>query len=356
MLNPRSPLLVRPVPRLSYASWLFRFWRSAKPDAYSAGLAAMVAFSRRVVEDFDELATRCSFEMHKEGLLLVGRSRASLNAELEVLRDQRMLGYQGDVAVLGRAEALEHEPSLDPAIAGAVFLSDERHVRPESFTAGLVSHLQANRGVEIREHSRVSRIASRGGVWSLNHESGSLEVDRVILAGGVSTAEFLRALGVRLPLRGAKGFSLTTVDPPFELRGPIYLLESKVGVSPYDGVIRVAGTLELGSRDLGLNRGRIAAIEGAAKRNLRDWNDDLDVEAWAGCRPLLPDGLPAIGPVPGHKGLYVATGHGMLGITLAPTTARVLAGVVLDEAPFLELAPFTIARFDNRGQGADLPF
>jgi D-amino-acid dehydrogenase len=107
----------------------------------------------------------------------------------------------------------------------------------------------------------------------------------------------------------------------------------------------LAGTLELGAKDLRLSGRRVASIDKAGRRYLREWPAGGARNAWAGFRPLLPDGLPAIGPVPGHDGLHVATGHGMLGVTLAPATAEVLAPAVLGAEPSLELAPFSIARF-----------
>src|SRR5262249_51455257 len=139
----------------------------------------------------------------------------------------------------------------------------------------------------------------------------------VVLSAGVHTGALLAALGVRLPLEAAKGYSFTDTAPPVRPQRPLYLLESKVGLSPYDGAVRFAGTLELASRDAGVNARRVRALDAAGARYLKGWRASAGRMEWAGMRPLLPDGLPAIGPVPGHPGLFVATGHGMLGVTLA---------------------------------------
>ena len=351
MLNPRSPLLVRPTPRGSFVRWLFDFARNTGARRYSAGLAAMAALSRRTIADFDALAERASFEMHEQGLLFVGRGEGAIASQLELFREQQRLGYPGRVEVLDRAAALVREPALSADVAGAIDAVDERHVRPESLTGGVAAELR-RRGAELREQAPVRAIRRRGAGWSLACDGGSELADAVVVAAGVASAGLLSPHGVNLPLEGAKGYSLTMEDPPLDLRGPIYLLESKVGVSPFERALRLAGTLELGSRGLGLNRGRIASIRGAGERALRGWNGAAEWRTWAGFRPLLPDGLPAIGPVPGQPGLHVATGHAMLGVTLAPTTAALLAPVVLDGTPSLELAPVSIARFDNRGGGA----
>lgn len=349
MLNPRSPFLIRPVPRASFARWTFDFWRATKPRAFSAGMAAMMALSRRILDDYDALAERCSFEMHDDGLLFVGRSERSVRAQEQLFRECRALGYEGEVVTMSRAEAVELEPALVGDFAGAVYAADERYVRPETVSAGLAAELR-RRGVELRENAPVHELARSGEGWALRTDAGAVEVDRVVVAAGAATRDLLAPLGVKLPVERAKGYSLTADDPPVRFRESVYLLESRVGVTPFDRGVRLGGTLELGSRGLGLSRNRIAAIEGAARAAFGEWTEGVQWRPWAGFRTLLPDGLPALGPVPGHGGLHVATGHGMVGVTLAPTTAEVVAPAVLGDAPPLQLAPFSIARFDNRGQ------
>jgi D-amino-acid dehydrogenase len=350
MLNPRSPLLIHPVARPSFVRFLLAFLRNTRPDRYGAGMAALVATTQRAVADFESLAERCRFEMHQDGMLFVARGSRALEAEHRVLREHQALGYDGEVRRLTAEEVRSEEPGLGDGITGGVFASAEGHVRPETVTAGVAARL-GEVGVEIREHTPVESVVRSNGAWALVTADGGVEADRVVLAGGVATAKLLAPFGVRLPLLGAKGYSLTLEQPPIKLKRPIYLVEDKVGVSPYDGAIRLAGTLELGSKPGEIHAKRVAGIREAGARALRDWSPDLDWSIWTGERPLLPDGLPAIGPVPGNQGLFVATGHAMLGVTLAPTTAELLAPAVLDGRPSLELAPFSLARFDLLGAG-----
>ncbi len=347
MVNPRSPFLVRPVLRGDFARWLFDFWRSTSPRRYSAGMAALVALSQRVIADFDALAERASFEMHGKGLLVVGSERAVVS-ELEVLSDQQRLGYPGRFKVLDRDEALRREQALADGIGGAIDVMDERHVRPESLTGGLVERLRSQ-GVELRAQSAVRSLIRRKAGWELECDGENIGAEAVVVTSGVRSAGLLAPLGVFLPLEGAKGYSITMEDPAVKLQGPILLLDSKVAVSPFDRALRLAGTLELGTSGQDLNRLRVGAIRSAGESALQGWDGNAQWHTWSGFRPLLPDGLPVIGPVPGLRGLHVATGHAMLGVTLAPTTAALLAPVVLEGTPSLELASFSIARFNNRG-------
>lgn len=352
MVGRDAPLRVHPSLRLSLLRWCYDFWRSTTVRRYHAGMAALVALNDRTLAAYDALADRgVSFERHTRGILFVARSKAALAAELADLRAQADLGYRGDVRVLNREEALETEPELNPHIAGAVLAADEQHVRPESLTSALTKHLRSV-GVEIREHTHVQRLTHVGQEWHLECDGRDRDVvraDRIVVAAGIASARLLAPLGVQLPLEAAKGYSITRAEPSVRLARPVYMLEAKIAASPFRRGLRIAGTLELGARDLRLDAGRLRALERATQNYLRGWDVSERRDCWAGFRSLVPDGLPVIGPVPGHTGLFVATGHGMLGVTLAPATAEVLAPAVLNGGISLELAPFSPARFGGGG-------
>ena len=127
-------------------------------------------------------------------------------------------------------------------------------------------------------------------------------------------------------------------------RHPLYLLEAKLGCSPFDGALRLAGTLELAGVELSLDRRRLDAITKAATNYLREWKPAKSRLEWAGLRPLAPDGLPYIGRVPGSRGVYAATGHAMLGVTLGPATGEALVPLVLDDVVPPQLEPFRLDR------------
>lgn len=347
MPNPRSPLLVRPVPRLSFLRWSWQFWRSTKPNRYGAGMAALAGLGTRVLDDYDQLAAEgVEFEMHSEGLLFVSRTTDAVRHEVAVLREAQALGYRGEIVEMTGSEVREHEPALGAAIAAGVWAKDERHVRPETVTGGIVKHLEGR--ADLRSGVAVRRVLPDGDGWLVETTTGeTLRTPRVVVATGWQSAELLSPLGVHLPMEGGKGYSVTVADPVVAPKGTLYLLEDRVAVSSFDGALRLAGTMELGTADSKVNPGRVAAIEAAARRSLAAW-DGTTATRWAGFRPMLPDGVPAIGPVPGRPGLHVATGHAMLGVTLGPTTGEILAPAVLDGRVSAELAPFSLARFGNR--------
>ena len=303
----------------------------------------MLALNERTFELYDELrASGVEFELHDTGLLLVARDEEHLAEYQALFRELAALGYHDEVAFLTGEELVGVEPALSRGLAGGIHAFAERHVRPETLTAGLVSDLRV-RGATIIEHTEVAGVRPRrGDRWHLDTSSGGLEFDKVVLAGGAWTEQLLRGLRARLPLEAAKGYSLTSGGSGVTPSHALYFADAKVACSPFDGGLRIAGTLELAGLDLTLNARRLAALRRAASGYLDSWEPAGVQVEWAGLRPLAPDGLPYIGAVPHHPGLYVATGHGMLGVTLAPATGFFLASLLLEDAVPQELIPFRL--------------
>jgi D-amino-acid dehydrogenase len=147
-------------------------------------------------------------------------------------------------------------------------------------------------------------------------------------------------------MQAAKGYSLTLDRPTIELEHPLYLGEARVGLSPFDGALRVAGTLELSGINDDLDPRRVESIVRSTRRYLPAAAPNGSAARWMGMRPLLPDGLPALGRLPKWENTWVASGYGMLGITLAPSGARSLVQAMLGERPDVDLAAFDPARFE----------
>lgn len=344
MLRPDSPFLLKPRLDPAFAQWLWRFWRASGRGPYLTGMRALLAHSARTIELFDGMRRDgVEFEMHADGLLFLFVTEEALEAEAEVLAELEREGYPSEVRRMTRAEAQAFEPAVGDGVAGALYSATERHVRPETLTAGLASALRDSGG-EVREGVEVTGLRRAGGGWALDTSAGEVGADKVVVAGGAWTGRVLAPLGVRVRQEPAKGYSITAQGEGLRPKRPLYLGESKVGCSPYDGGMRLAGTLELGTSHLRLNQRRVQAVADAASRYLREWRPVNPELVWAGLRPLPADSLPLIGAVPGREGLFVATGHGMLGITLAPATGAALAPLVLEGRLLPELEPFRIDR------------
>ena len=129
-------------------------------------------------------------------------------------------------------------------------------------------------------------------------------------------------------------------------RSPIYLHEDRVAVSPFNDGLRLSGTMELSGLSEQFTQRRINAIHKAGKRLLEGWPKDTEaVQVWTGMRPMAPDGLPVLGAVPGFTNFYVASGHAMLGVTLAAVTGVEMADLITSGKTPEVLKPFSADRF-----------
>ena len=332
MLHRDSPLLISPLLGPSFLRWSWGFWRASSRERYRAGLEATVALTKTAFADYDELrAAGVEFEMHSTGMLVAALTEPGLDEYAAMLTEAEEAGYEGPVRVVSGDEARDLEPALSEAVIGGVHAPSERYVRPESVSRGLAAWLRAN-GAAVEENTAVDDL-------------DDLDADAIVVATGAWSGELLG--GCRFPMEAAKGYSITAKSGGRLPRHALYLSEGKVGTSTFDGgLLRVAGIFDLTGIDEKLKLRRINALLRSSAAFLKDWSAPDEIElVWAGLRPYASDGLPVIGAVPERDGLYVATGHGRMGITLGPITGKLLAQVILEGASPRELEPFRIERF-----------
>jgi D-amino-acid dehydrogenase len=344
LVNPSGPLWIRPSVSPAMLEWLARFVRGCSRSAYVRGLAALQGAGALAGPAFDRLAERgVTFELHDEPLLYPAFEQAEFEHLLRVADELAQAGGHAPRR-LSAAETASLEPALGDGIVGGLIADGDRRVRPESLTAGLQQTLEA-RGVPIRQGEAVTALTPDRGRWLVQTSNGSLSASTVVLAAGVDTVRLTAPLGMRLPIVAAKGYSRTYKPDPSGPGRAVYLEGPKVAISAFDGGVRVSGTLELGAQGLALSSRRLAAITAGAQRAMPGWRMPSDPQDWAGMRSLSPDGLPLLGAVPGQPGLHVATAHATLGITLAPATGELMAGLLLDGIRDPLLDAFDPARF-----------
>ena len=347
MLRGGGPLAIRPSLDPTFVRWLLGFRRSATRKRWEHGVRALIALNSRTLELFDSYAAAgVDFEMHRSGLLLVATTQAGLASYAAVFADLRALGFKGESVELGPEEAEELEPALaGERLAGGVHALVDRYVRPESLLDGLATHLAAH-GVEVREDIEVEGLAAANGGVRVRTTTGSIEADRAVVAAGASSSPLLSRLGVSLPLVGARGYSFTFSGGAMRPSHALYLAEAKVGISSFADSVRIAGVFELGHSSDVVHRRRLEAMLATVEPYFSDWRPSSETALleWAGLRPLTADGLPLIGRSPALQNVFVATGHGMLGVTLAPATAALLTPLVLEGRAAPELAPFDPVR------------
>lgn len=352
--------------------WLRLMRRHCRPDAYERGARALAALAEGATERWAELAVGgVEFEMSRSGLLVVTRGSESQGALGHKMDAVRRGG--GACRTVGADELRELEPLLRPGFTAGLLMESDGHVRPETVSRGLAQALR-NGGAEIRERtvadgfacsraggSRGRRqvrtlalreqIAEGGGRKSSGGPAEATpefaHVDAVVLAAGARTGRLARKLGVRLPVTAGKGCSLTIDHPEQAPRRPIYFADAATGCVPYRDALRCYWGIEFSGVNARMDERRVRVLRRATAESLRVPGLDRAVP-WVGMRPMLPDTLPAIGRLPGCENAYVATGHQMLGMTLAPATGAALARIILGGEPDPVLAPFSPKRLQAR--------
>jgi len=344
MAKPDSPVYVRPAASPGFIRFMVGMLRACNATAYHNAFEATARLARGTMEELDAWAADgLAFEMHADGEV-----RAYLDAAEHAKAAADLPAYERagfEPASLTGDEARSLVPELSDAVAGAIRFPNERHVRPATVVNALVARLDTL-GVARLDGAVTAAWALPSGGVELRGRFGTARADAVVIAAGAWSAPVARMLGVTLPIRPGKGYSVDYVPAQLAMRSVVMLAEAHCAVTPFDGATRVAGTMEFGGLDERISAVRLRAIRRAPGSYFRGWDPDAPSQApSAGLRPMTPDGLPVIGRLRPFDHVYVASGHAMLGLTLAPRTGALVASMILDGGTPDVLAPFSPRRF-----------
>lgn len=345
LFRPGSALFVHPRPSLELGRFLTRLARHSTRRAYEAGLQAMAQLSHMTFRLYDELARDgIGGGMATDGYLVCCASEASALAQRRQFERMAELGIASRPGPLLRGRELaEAEPSLSGA-AGVGFLQPgERWIDPSRLVDSLADAL-TGMGVELIQGARVTRVRERRDAVEVESTSGRHGGDAAVIASGIWSEDLCRGMGIALGMQPGKGYSFTVRPEPMPRR-LVHLADAHVVATPMGDSLRIAGTMEFDGSTDRFDPRRVEAIVAAARGYLAGIDWSARTNEWVGPRPMTPDGLPFIGPVPGRRRVYVATGHNMLGLTLAPSTAEVVADLVLEGHTDVDIAPFSVGRF-----------
>ncbi len=346
MWNPESPFYVKP--RLSWdlITWGWRFWRAAnKPHvARCAPLLRDMNFASRAC--YEELAAQGhEFSLVKKGLLMLCKEQHTLEEESHTAEQARSLGVPAEVLDARQTAALDPGVTMD--IAGAVYFPKDCHLSPGRFMQSLEAGL-AKAGTEFHWETEVSGFVRKGNrLAAVKTARGEMPVDEVVLAGGSWSPLLAQQLGLRIPMQAGKGYSLTVQQPRQLPEICSIFTEARVAVTPMDGTLRFGGTMEIAGLNEDITARRVQGIIKAVPRYFPEFRieDFTGIQPWRGLRPCSPDGMPYMGRTAKWSNLTVATGHSMMGLSLAPGTGKLMAQVVDGEKPDMDLALVSPDRF-----------
>jgi D-amino-acid dehydrogenase len=293
-----------------------------------------------------------SVGFERKGWLCVYRTPSGLRDGIVQARSVGQFGVSWQQ--LSEPEVRALEPALVPGLAGSIFYAADAGVNPYRLVR-FVAGLARERGATITTGAGVRRFRVKGRrVQAAVTERSEIWAETFVVAAGAWSSRLLETIGLRLSMQPAKGYSLTFPLEPDSPRTPLSLGESHVVVSPLGQQLRLTGGLELVGLDRSLNERKLDAIWRAARSYLPGLSQRVATERWYGFRPLSPDGLPVIGPLPAFDNLVVATGHGTLGVTLAPITGHLVADLITTRSIPREAEPLLPSRFGRESRSMEL--
>ena len=347
MLTPDAPFYVRPRLDPSLWRWMLRFAARCNPRDWDASARARAAILNASRQAFPQWIAGHDLdcEFAEPGADCVFRDPAQLEDYVRQLPALADMGI--DSRVIDGRDYVAQDPALREGVAGAVHFPGDAQLRPDRYVAGLARAVVAAGGV-IETQCEATQAEALGDGMRVQTSLGPRAARDVVLAVGAWSPLLARSLRLGW-LRGAmqpgKGYSITYSRPALVPRRPMTLFERKVCVTVWDDGFRLGSTMEFSGHDTSLNRRRLEALERGAAEYLHQPAGPVRREEWYGWRPLSWDDLPIIGRAPGHPHLWLATGHGMLGVSMSPATGRLLAELVAGDAPHIDPVPYSPERF-----------
>ena len=341
-----SPLLLRPRALPGIIPWGLEFlWNSrrARFDHNTLVNARLAEYSLRQLRALQQ-ELHLDFDFVESGILKIFQDRRSLEHNRNASRAMAGVGVRFEEWDSERVAT--EEPALEPIahrLCGALFFPDDAIGNAARFTRALASAAE-NRGVRWLPNTEVTGWRRfQGRINGVETTRGPMAADAVVLASGFAAPRLLREFGIRLPVAPVKGYSLTVdLEEAARPRLPIIDDANKVVLTPLGGLLRLAGTAEFTGADLRINASRAENVLTQCRQTLPRLPEHVDpntMEPWTGLRPMSARGTPILGPTP-VPGLFLNTGAGHLGWTLACGSAGLVRDAVLGRKPALPLAPF----------------
>ncbi|GAB2566167.1 NAD(P)/FAD-dependent oxidoreductase [Spirosoma areae] len=347
MLKSTSPFYVKPRLNADLLRWGWLFYRHSTPSHVERSIPVLRDLSLLSKTLYQNLAVNgdLAFEWQERGLLMLYKT---VSAEHEMADEAIVANRAGiDAEVLTGQQVQALEPDTRVAVRGGVYYPGDAHLNPGELIHSLVAYLRRE-GVTILDGQAVTgfgKTASR--VTSVQTAQGDYEVDEVVVAGGAWSPTVARHLGLNLSVQGGKGYSFMLRNVTNNVRVPAIMLEARATATPMGTDLRFAGTLEVAGTDMTVNMNRVRGIVQA----INQYYPDIPVEmpavdrVWRGLRPCSPDGLPYIGRTDGYENVVLATGHGMMGVSLGPATGKLVSELIADSVQSMPIDAFRPNRF-----------
>lgn len=346
MFNSKSPFYVKPSLNLDLVGWGLKFMKSANKQQADQAAVPLRDISLLSKDLYTDITAKIgNFGLTNNGILMLYKTEKVGEEELHIAEQARSLGL--DVVSLSAGDAQKLQPDLKLNVMGGIHYRCDAHLNPNRLMVILMEYLK-NAGVKIIDKAEVTQIIhEQGKISKVVAGNKEYTADHYVLAGGSWSPAIAKLAGFKIPLMPGKGYSFKVADTKKNMHIAALLCEAKVSVTPMGDKIRFGGTMEIDGINDRINMNRVKGIVESIPQYFPDLQPEVPAtkDIWFGFRPCSPDGLPYLGNSKTLQNLTVATGHGMMGVSLGPATGKLVSELINGQVLSMDINPFSANRY-----------
>lgn len=347
MFDSTSPFYIKPRFSKSLIKWGYHFYRSATSAHVQKSAPALKEISLLSKSLYQEWKQELPFDFgyQEKGLLMLFKTKEAEHEEANTVEMASRYGIEAYLLNASEVQNLETQIKVD--VKGGVYFPGDAHLNPNVLVTNLIRFLR-QKGVSFRDKTTLKDFQiDNGKVLAVKTNNGDFRFDEVVMALGSWSGEIGGKLQLSLPMQAGKGYSFTLNDAVNNVQIPSIFLEARVAVTPMGNSLRFGGTMEITGVDHRINMNRVKGIVNAIPRYYPKMLVPMPNQenVWHGLRPCSPDGLPYIGRSKKIENLIIATGHSMMGLSLAPATGLLVSELVDNKKSSMNIELFEPERF-----------
>lgn len=344
LLDPKGPVRFRMKALPELLPWAARFFANSRPDRLNEIADAMFMMMRDNITIYRRFLKGTGHENLLIDSWSVHVFRENAVQQLSDIAWKLRIDRGAPVELVDRPGLHDIEPEVSSEFHGAVIVKDQARAYAPGRLCKVLAERALEQGAQYVEGEVIGIEPHETGGPTLHMQGRSVATNKLVLCGGIWSAELLKGLGLRVPLIAERGYHLEFENPGLSLNNSIFDLAGKFVVSSMEGGVRCAGTSEFAETGAPPNYQRAEVLKPLVQRLLPNLNT-ASAKRWMGVRPSFPDNLPAIGEVPGVPNLFAGFGHCHYGLGMAPVTGRIVADAVTGTASNINRTRVGIERF-----------
>jgi D-amino-acid dehydrogenase len=330
MFKKKSPFFIKPRLNLELTQWLLKFMQSSNAhhvQTCAPVLSDLHQESKLMYKQWSQLPG-FDFELQEKGILMLYQTAKAERDELETAEKADGLGIETNI--LGPGQLQQLDPGTSFSVRGGIHYTGDATFSPDVFMKQMLAFLKS-RGVEFISNTEILGLHDLGkeGGELKSREGEIFKAKYIVVAAGAWAGKLMKGIGPQFLMQGGKGYSMTIDQPNASPSIPSLLHEARVSLTPMGHRLRIGGTLEISGWDNKVREEKIKWILESLPRYYPELKISRPENIWFGYRPCTPDGMPFIGKIKPGSSIVLATGHGMMGVSLAPVTGRLVKDVIL---------------------------